>query len=90
MFRAASIVGLLLGSGALASPIGNNPTSSLQWVPCEIDFGFYNALVSLNYSCATLEVPLDYTDPQSVSLPLSLIKVNATKAPFKGSVLFNR
>jgi hypothetical protein len=40
--------------------------------------------------CAILEVPLDYTNPRDVrTVGLQLIKVNANKEPFKGSVLTN-
>ncbi|KAH6880366.1 TAP-like protein-domain-containing protein [Thelonectria olida] len=39
--------------------------------------------------CTTLQVPLDYTDPNSEPLSLQLIKMNATNTPPKGSVLLN-
>jgi hypothetical protein len=41
-------------------------------------------------NCASFEVPLDYTDPQSnKTVDLTLVKVDAVKQPAKGSVLFN-
>ena len=64
-------------------------SKDLNWAPCKLDFG-----PSLTFpkpiDCATLDVPLDYTGSiSSDTLQLQLLKVNATKKPFKGSVLFN-
>ena len=40
--------------------------------------------------CAKLAVPLDYMDlGKSERLELDLIKINATKEPYLGSMLFN-
>ena len=84
------ISGLTVG-WSVALPATGDKNSNLQWSPCTPDLGTAeNTLITQNLSCATLEVPLDYTNPQGKKLALSLIKVNATKAPFKGSVLFNR
>ncbi|PSN71883.1 alpha/beta-hydrolase [Corynespora cassiicola Philippines] len=45
---------------------------------------------ALPADCAQLTVPLDYTDLESGgTLNLSLIKINATKSPSKGSILIN-
>lgn len=64
--------------------------AAIQWAPCNIDLGVTQDLIKLPIHCAELNVPLDYTNPESnESLPLQLIKINATKAPFKGSVIFN-
>jgi hypothetical protein len=42
------------------------------------------------YQCTTLDVPLDYTNPTGPArLNLALLKVNATKPPPMGSILFN-
>ena len=83
---------LLLNLGAiqvsLATPftrpyvrdVGN---SSIQWGPCKI-----NATVPIQ--CATLPVPLDYTDTASdKTLDLSLIRAPAKTKRSKGSILFN-
>lgn len=63
-------------------------TPSLAWAPCDLE-GLNYTLVQVPIDCAKLAVPLDYTDPNSEELELQLIKVNATKEPFAGSVLFN-
>lgn len=55
----------------------------IEWGDCDFEG-------SLPIQCATLPVPLDYTDPTSDKiLDLSLIKVAAQKTPPKGSILFN-
>jgi pimeloyl-ACP methyl ester carboxylesterase len=41
------------------------------------------------FDCATLPVPLDYTNPDSAELDLALFRVNATEEPVLGSVLIN-
>lgn len=88
MFRLLPLLGLLSAYGASAAPTEQSP---LNWQPCVIDLGFpYNNIQSVNYTCATLQVPLDYTNSSSRSIPLQLIRVPAKKQPFKGSVLFNR
>ena len=45
--------------------------------------------IPLPFDCASLPVPLDYTDSGSGTLDLALIRVNATKEPVLGSVLWN-
>ncbi|RSM06178.1 hypothetical protein CEP52_005840 [Fusarium oligoseptatum] len=94
-----SILGLWLSSLAatLASPqpqltsLIESRSSTLDWEPCDLDLSdeIKAAMRERGY-CATLEVPLDYTSPQSdKTIKLQLIRFNATKEPFKGSVLWN-
>ena len=86
---------LLLSSYGLveAFPHGDTETptyNALDWAPCDLDFPeSVEELITFPVDCATLEVPLDYTNPDSETLDLQLVKVNATKEPFKGSVIFN-
>ncbi|KAJ9499884.1 hypothetical protein H2202_004874 [Exophiala xenobiotica] len=41
-------------------------------------------------SCANFDVPLDYTEPESMTtLTLTLVKIDAVQQPVKGSILFN-
>ena len=64
---------------------------SIEWSKCDLDFGnvIFNKLQS-TFDCATLEVPLDYTNSSDGrTVKLDLIRAKATKKPFKGSVLFN-
>jgi hypothetical protein len=61
--------------------------SKIPWAPCN-----WAKLPRLGNSadCATLNVPLDYTSPDSKSaINLQLLRLKATKTPVKGSVLFN-
>ena len=65
-----------------------SPQAPLDWAPCELE-GIPKDQITVSFDCAKLPVPLDYTNLDSGSLPLQLIKVNATKEPVLGSVLFN-
>ncbi|CAM0142399.1 hypothetical protein VKS41_002104 [Umbelopsis sp. WA50703] len=42
-----------------------------------------------NYDCSTLEVPIDYHDPQSAKFNLSIIRMKATKQPSQGPLFVN-
>ncbi|KAG9199601.1 hypothetical protein G6514_008363 [Epicoccum nigrum] len=88
----------LLISVGLAYPTDagyNTNTNSLDWAPCDLDFPpTYKAVIAKNKEplfCATLTVPLDYTDDSEdgETVDLQLIKVKANKQPFKGSILTN-
>jgi hypothetical protein len=87
----------LFSSYAFASPIGDTygfNSSSLTWTPCDLDFPASQQLIIDAHGaplfCATLKVPLDYTNSKStVTLDLQLIKVEATKQPVKGSIIMN-
>lgn len=45
--------------------------------------------IPLPFDCASLTVPLDYTNTSAGTLDLALIKVNASEQPALGSVLWN-
>lgn len=80
---------LVWSSIAAPAALSNGP-SSIVWGPCDIDFGLYSSLINETlFDCATLMVPLDYTNENSAPLSLQLMKRNATKGPSKGSVLMN-
>jgi hypothetical protein len=88
----------LCSSYAFASPVGDNygsnNNSSLTWTSCNLDFpASQQAIIKAHGAplyCATLKVPLDYTNPKSsATLDLQLIKVEATKQPVKGSIIMN-
>ncbi|KAH8679398.1 Alpha/Beta hydrolase protein [Ilyonectria robusta] len=85
------LVGVTTTLASPASPLSSfveSRASSLDWAPCDLDLP-ENAMREQGY-CATLEVPLDYTDPDSdETIHLQLLRFNATKEPFKGSVLWN-
>jgi hypothetical protein len=62
--------------------------------PCNLDFpeSFKSIIEAQNETldCATLSVPLDYSNPNDGrSIDLQLIRAKATKEPFKGSILTN-
>ena len=48
-----------------------------------------NGVEGTPFDCATLSVPLDYTDPEAGPLELELFRVNATEEPVLGTVLIN-
>jgi hypothetical protein len=69
----------------------NSKNSSLEWSRCNLDFGDkYLNDTQKSFDCARLEVPLDYSNSSNTkTIKLDLIRANATKTPYKGSVLFN-
>ncbi|KAL2795432.1 Alpha/Beta hydrolase protein [Aspergillus keveii] len=69
---------LSLLAAVLASP-------QISWNPCN-ETEFPSAIPN---DCGTLEVPLDYTDPESKPLALELLRVPALVRPSNGSILFN-
>lgn len=99
MMSQNALLGLWLSSlvATLASPqphltsLIESGSSTLNWKPCDLDLSDeIKAVMRERGYCATLEVPLDYTNPQSdKTVELQLIRFNATKEPFKGSVLWN-
>jgi hypothetical protein len=91
MMNFLSITSLLVAAIAKAFPHGGqnqNYGDSLSWSACDLP-GFDTSSVKVPIQCANLDVPLDYTNPNSGEIPLQLLKVNATKQPVLGSVLFN-
>ncbi len=87
-FLALSVLGLATSVRALPK---QEPT--LDWKPCpELNEQIFSEIgIRGNaFDCASLTVPLDYTEPEtSEKLELSLFKVNATKEPVLGSLLYN-
>jgi hypothetical protein len=76
-------LGALVGLNALKTQEEEAPSScSISWADCPTD-------LKIPSQCGSLAVPLDYTDENSKTLNLTLLKVKATKKPFKGSILYN-
>lgn len=60
--------------------------AAIEWGPC----GAFQEPTNLTFSCATLEVPLDYTNKRSTEkLSLDLVKYDALVKPAKNSILLN-
>jgi hypothetical protein len=83
-----------LGLAYLTDNPQNSDETSLEWLPCDLEFPSSTKKQIATHGepifCATLPVPLDYTSPEKDrSLDLQLIRVKANKEPFKGSVLMN-
>jgi len=66
------------------SATGPEPASTIDWASCA-DAG--NTVVELD--CATLQVPLDHTDPGGDRIDLALARVPATGSDVIGSLVFN-
>ncbi|KAK4936103.1 hypothetical protein LTR10_022947 [Elasticomyces elasticus] len=80
---------LLFTAGIYALP---RSKSTIEWKSCPaLNKQIFEeiGLVGASFDCATLPVPLDYTDPRSEKLHLSLFRINATKEPVLGTVLYN-
>lgn len=83
MLSRNSALTFLLVVGLVRSQASQRENGSITWFPCEQNG-------TLPWTCGSLSVPLDYTDENTRSLlDLSLVRVNATKSPKKGSILFN-
>ncbi|KAL1600707.1 hypothetical protein SLS60_007095 [Paraconiothyrium brasiliense] len=79
-------------TSALPYVTSNLSEPTLKWAPCDLPFDKNTTdKIAGPIDCATLEVPLDYTDLSSSNntLTLQLIKQPATKIPFKGTIIFN-
>ncbi|KIX03032.1 uncharacterized protein Z518_06582 [Rhinocladiella mackenziei CBS 650.93] len=97
MAHLTALTTLSLLSATQAFPYNPGSASqhrTIEWHPCpDVEAELHAALPGVEFphpfDCASLLVPLDYTDPGSAPLNLSLIRVNATKTPVLGSVLWN-
>lgn len=84
---------LLTGLAAIGAALPQAHTG-LEWRACpelnEQIAEIYNPYPITTFDCANLEVPLDYDHPDtSEKIRLDLFRVNATKEPVLGSVLYN-
>ena len=88
---AASLLSLLPVTSALPYAASNSSEPILKWAPCNLDFPKSTSdKIAGPIDCATLDVPLDYTDSAcEKTLTLQLIRQPATKEPFKGTIIFN-
>lgn len=89
-----SVALLILGVSAGVGALPQQKRATLQWRACpELNEEIAASIPTIEMSpfdCATLEVPLDHSSPETSELiELSLIKVNATQEPVLGSVLYN-
>ncbi|KIW09910.1 hypothetical protein PV08_11686 [Exophiala spinifera] len=86
---ALTVLGL---SGALSVLAQGGGQTGIQFQPCPELNANISALLNRQgsvFDCATLSVPLDYTDSDSGPLDLRILRVNATQEPVLGSVLIN-
>lgn len=96
MLRTAVAASALLSLSA-ALPTSSSHTSgstAIDWQPCNLDFpaAVETAIEAHGDTvyCAILTVPLDYTESsEGETLDLQLVRIKATKEPFKGSILTN-
>jgi pimeloyl-ACP methyl ester carboxylesterase len=84
-----TVLGLSTAAGVLAQSAGE---TAINFQPCPELNANISALLGGAGSpvdCATLSVPLDYTNPESGPLSLQLFRSNATEEPVLGTVLMN-
>lgn len=80
------VAAVVSAANALPNP-KRSESSDLQWGPCPARMNFTSAY---SYDCATLTVPLDYSNStDGRTLDLQLLRVNATNQPSKGAILMN-
>lgn len=95
---------LLLGTALFAAttlgqtssgscPSGSLPANQrLEWTPCPVDgYGYDdNYYYAPTLECATIDVPLDYTDKDSTSFALPVVRVPANNStPLNKTIIFN-
>lgn len=90
ILHASIALGLLTLTGATLSP---RQEAGINFQPCPEFNANISAITTVEdgtpFDCATLSVPLDYTNPEAGELDLSLFRVNATQEPVLGTVLIN-
>ena len=90
MRQSHAVISSLLLSAACAfgSPLAvKRQSSSIPWHDCLDDV---ESTETLPFDCATYDVPLDYTRPESnETLELKLVRIRATEEPFLGTIFFN-
>ncbi|KAK5955398.1 hypothetical protein OHC33_003036 [Knufia fluminis] len=89
-----SEIAAVLGLTAAATALPQQQKQTLQWKPCpELNEQIANLsdpFPITKFDCAKLQVPLDYSCPKSSELlELDLFRINATKEPVLGSILYN-
>jgi hypothetical protein len=93
LFIALSLLSFISATFALPSGEGDKPLHRhIQWHACgdiETELKAIYHTIPLPIECATLPVPLDYTNPKAGKLDLDLLRVKAIKEPVLGSVLFD-
>lgn len=86
-------LGLSTLSNALPHAARNDkPQATLEWQECpELNEEVANSTgaAGLPLECASLSVPLDYSNDASEPLELSLFRIKATEEPVLGTVLYN-
>src|SRR5262245_29096754 len=76
----AGLVALLLAGPAAAQPVAGK--SSLSWSPCNRDVG--------PLECTTVQVPLDYDQPQGATVSIAMVRLPAADPATKiGSLFLN-
>ncbi|KAK4444342.1 alpha/beta hydrolase fold-domain-containing protein [Podospora aff. communis PSN243] len=85
MVSTKTCLGVVLTSLPILASARVAPRSTIQWGPCEE--GEFNT--TLTVQCGTLAVPLDYTNPDSKTFDLELLKIAAPIQPSRGSIQLN-
>ncbi len=81
-YRKSSLVLVLLvfQLTACLSDDNDDKKSSLVWTPCED---------AAMFDCSTLNVPMDYNNPNGDKIDIALIRLKASGTDRKGALLFN-
>lgn len=86
------VAALALSVATVATPL---KPKGIEWSSCSELNNNMTTLVEASttkptiFECGKLSVPLDYTDPDSEFLQLQLFRVQATRKPILGTILFN-
>lgn len=74
-------------------PAGSLPADQkLEWTPCPVDtYGYDGEYYSApTLECATIDLPLDYTNKSSTSFTLPVVRVPSNSStPLNKTIIFN-
>ncbi|WP_244925162.1 alpha/beta hydrolase [Actinomyces bowdenii] len=62
---------------------------SVEWYPCAAEGGMTAGDAGTGFECATVEVPLDYEDPEGQTIEIAMKKHKATGATSRGALFLN-
>jgi pimeloyl-ACP methyl ester carboxylesterase len=83
MLSAALLLGLCLSALPASSSKAAPSVPKISWSPCYRDFGF-------PFECATVQVPLDYSNPGAATISIAVVRLPAGDPAHRiGSIFFN-
>src|SRR5262245_51106527 len=83
VLNVAVLLSLCLGMFPAQSVQAAPPVPKINWSHCYREFGF-------PFECATVQVPLDYSNPGAATISIAIVRLPASDPVNKiGSIFFN-